>query len=122
MIKKEELRVGNILNYTTSENDILPTRIDWQDLKWISRDPKGFNIIFDPIPLTEEWLLKFGSKKTLVNETLIFDRFKLVYKLAYKYWYVLDLNTLTYLTKVEFVHEWQNFVYIINGKELEINQ
>jgi hypothetical protein len=54
MIKKEDLRIGNILNYTTSENDIYKTTIDWQDLKWISEDQKGFNLVHDPIPLTEE--------------------------------------------------------------------
>lgn len=29
---------------------------------------------------------------------------------------------LPYLTKVEFVHEWQNFVYAMNSTELELRE
>ena len=31
MIDARELRVGNILHYKTSEGEILPTTIDWQE-------------------------------------------------------------------------------------------
>ena len=68
--------------------------------------------------LTEEWLLKFRANKVL--NVFCYDRFRLAYKKEYKYWYVQDINTLTYLTKVEFVHEWQNFVFVMNGQELEL--
>ena len=40
-----DLKCGNILNYDTSEGEILPTVIDWQDLKWLTEDPKGFNLV-----------------------------------------------------------------------------
>jgi len=79
MIKKEELRIGNILNYTTSENEIYKTKLDWQDLKWISEDQKGFNLVHDPIPLTEEWLLKFGASKYGLSYE--YDRFFLNWSL-----------------------------------------
>ena len=59
-MKARELRIGNLVNYQTVEGDILVARIDWQGLKWISKDEKGFNIAHSAIPLTEEWLLKFG--------------------------------------------------------------
>ena len=55
-----DLKCGNILNYDTAEGEILPTVIDWQDLKWLTEDPKGFNLVHSPIPLTEELILKFG--------------------------------------------------------------
>jgi len=71
-----------------------------------------------PIPLTEELLLKFGA--TNLKDKIVFDRFMLTYFESYKYWYVTDLKTNCYLTKVEFVHEWQNFVFVMNGTELTL--
>ena len=62
-MEARELRIGNILNYDTAEGEILPSVIDWQDLKWISEDTKGFNLVHSAIPLTEEWLLRFGFVK-----------------------------------------------------------
>ena len=58
-----DLKCGNTLNYQTSEGEILPTVIYWQDLKWLTEDPKGFNLVHSPIPLTEDWLLKFGFER-----------------------------------------------------------
>jgi hypothetical protein len=68
------------------------------------------------IPLTEEWLLKFNADKH--DGFYSYHRFKLLWKPLYGYWYVIDLQNWTYLTKVEFVHEWQNFVFVMNGEEL----
>ena len=76
------------------------------------------------IPITEDWFAK-------LHETVIVDaknkyceigRFKLIWKDAYKYWYVVDLETGIYMTKIEFVHEWQNFWSVMNGEELKIIQ
>ena len=49
-----DLKCGNILNYDTAEGEILPTVIDWQDLKWLAEDPKGFNLVHSPIRLDED--------------------------------------------------------------------
>lgn len=65
MIKENELRIGSRLLYHVNEDGIEwdICTIDWQDLKWISEDPEGFNNKHKPVPLTEEWLLKFGFVK-----------------------------------------------------------
>lgn len=63
VITINELRTGSLLNYDTSEGDTLPTKIDWQDLKWLDEDPKGFNLVHSQIPISEEWLLKFGFER-----------------------------------------------------------
>jgi len=77
----------------------------------------------EPILLTEEWLDKF-SHCALTEKTkkglIVVDRFKLIWKPEYNYWYVLDFMNDTYITKVEFVHEWQNVYFSLNGKELTI--
>jgi hypothetical protein len=68
MITANELRIGNTLNYYTAEGDILPTTIDWQDLKWISEDEAGFKAVHAPIPLTEEWLIRFGFEWSTIDK------------------------------------------------------
>jgi len=72
-----------------------------------------------PIQLTEEWLVKSNAKIINANfQSYILERFILTWKSAYKYWYVMDSESLTYLTKIEFVHEWQNFYFVMQGVEL----
>ena len=74
----------------------------------------------EPIPLTEKWLFEFGA--SMVNRNIIYSRFKLIWKDDYKYWYVVDKLSLTYITKIEFVHEFQNFIFVMDGKEVVRNE
>ena len=68
--------------------------------------------------MTEEWLLKLGAEE---NEgCFIHDRFKLQFHDTYKFWYVFDVTLMAYITKVEFVHEWQNVYFALNGEELTV--
>lgn len=74
-----------------------------------------------PIPLTEEWLLKLNVDIEKVNNYIfIIDRFRLSWNKTYKFWYVMDKTSLCYITKVEYIHEWQNTYYVLNGTELTI--
>ena len=73
---------------------------------------------YQPIPLTEEWLLKFGAKK--FNNALLIDRFRLIPRLEYSFYQVVCKETNSYFSKVEFVHEWQNLYFAMNGKELTL--
>ena len=52
MIQINELKLETFLNYDTSEGDTLPTKIDWQDLKWLDEDAKGFNLVHTQYQLT----------------------------------------------------------------------
>jgi hypothetical protein len=81
---------------------------------------------YKPIPLTEEWLRKFHAEEEIEksvrfpNEITIYDRFLFIWKEAYKYWYVVTNYHKEYLTKIEFVHEYQNFIYALTNEELTI--
>ena len=113
-----DLKCGNILNYDTAEGEILPAVIDWQDLKWLSEDPKGFNLVHSPIYLSGEWLEKLGFDKTQ-NE-------------AHKVRVGLNgndfiKNQMTYqfndqfIWKVKHVHELQNLHYSLTGEMLSLS-
>jgi hypothetical protein len=94
-----DLRCGNILNYDTAEGEILPTVIDWQDLKWLTEDPKGFNLVHSPIPLTAEYLKKFGFSDGDYK-----DRYK----------------SDEIFIKIEYVHELQNLYFDLTGEWLSL--
>lgn len=122
---KNELRIGNLVSFENADFNIckvcsiyithfnavnISTYIDYGD---------SLRTNYKPIPLTEEWLVKLGAK-TSGNNQIVYDRFLLTWKPEYKYWYVVCVNTLAYMTKIEYVHEWQNFVYVMNNQELTI--
>lgn len=75
-----------------------------------------FNEFINPIPLTEEWFKRFHTEDQIEksvrfpNEITIYDRFLFIWKPEYKYWYVVTAYHKEYLTKIEFVHEYQNFI------------
>lgn len=73
-----------------------------------------------PIKLTERWLIDLSSDVELIKQDIyyIIDRFRLLWVDNYEFWYVSDKESLTYITKVEFVHEWQNVFFVLNGKKL----
>lgn len=76
---------------------------------------------FEGIPITEEWFKKFHPACHIHGNNIVIDRFKLIWKNSYNYWYVVDYGRSVYLTKIEFVHEWQNFYKAMNRKELKID-
>lgn len=127
MIKVNELRLDNFVvvnkgGYCNDNTVQKVTSISKKGINsWSDMGSSGFVKEEDMthIQLTEEWLLKLGATAYFDN-CYCYDRFKLLYKYEYKYWYVQDSDILTYLTKVEFVHEWQNFVFVMNGQELEL--
>jgi len=129
MIKENELRVGNILNYITSENDIVTAIIDWQDLKWINEDPKGFNLVHGAIPITEEWLVKFGFEKDL-DGSFVFGLISIFKDKRLKqnvYIYTESTQSLSdgqwvviNDLKLQQVHQLQNLYFALTGDELTI--
>jgi len=129
-MKEQELRIGNLFYYHIEDSmdkrkkwDEVST-IDAQDIDYLIRNPDDED--YKPIPLTEEWLLKFHTKEEIEkntrfpNEITIYDRFLFIWKENYKYWYVITSYHKEYLTKIEFVHEYQNFIFSLTGEELTL--
>lgn len=129
-MKAQELRIGNLIEYA---NKICFVR-GIVEMKIFLEETDGYKSIHDsridsvnPIPLTEEWLVKFGwsyyNGKTSGNLTkdfggkIDFDfidgemMLKSHYEDQYKYRHVRH---------IEFVHQLQNLYFALTGKELEI--
>jgi hypothetical protein len=122
-MKANELRIGNLLNYQTAEGDILTATIDWQDLKWLSEDEQGFNLVHNPILLTEDWLLKFGFKYSLKLDDFMFKDQNDIFEMQpYKKGF---LNSVLWcdneiLQEIKYAHQLQNLYFSLTGEELSL--
>jgi hypothetical protein len=123
MIQANELRIGNKLNYLIIDRLderkewYEETTIDYEDISLCVDSNDYFNKHYAPIPLTEEWLLKFGAIKYETphdNQYRIGDRLFVI-----REGIIYDYGTNV---KLEFVHRFQNFMYELTNEELTINQ
>jgi hypothetical protein len=119
-MKAQELRVGNLVWVDTGIYNRLPTSITALSRELFRCKDGIFSTVkFEPIPVDEDWLLRFGFKKRN-DKTFTYDRFILYFVSKYEFWYMNDRRTNVYFTKVEFVHELQNIIFAMNGEELEV--
>jgi hypothetical protein len=116
-MEAKELRVGNIVRYAdsvyldggkvTEVGDIIQYETDY----------------YQPIPLTEEWLLKFGIYDL---NTLSFKMGDLFYDLENKELGICGAESCTsemiFYSKCEYVHQLQNLYFALTGTELKYNE
>ncbi len=115
-MKANDLRIGNWYNMSTKGDDNIH-QITGKDIWEFESDP--IDDIYYPIPITEEWLLKFGFKKCS-NDTdfetkylyQINDNFILLNE-PRGYFYIDACNN-----EVKHVHQLQNLYFALVGEEL----
>jgi len=106
------LRIGNLVNW-----EGYTAHIDAVDLHQMS-DSNKYAEEHTPIPLTLEWLNRLHDYVKIYENEVVIDRFRLIQNTKFNFWNVYDSETLVEITKVEFVHEWQNVYFYLNGTEL----
>jgi hypothetical protein len=118
-MKASELRIGNIVRYGAN-NRVLDAELFLQLLKYTTP--------FDPIPLTEEWLLKLGFKQcgyemlSWKHETLLPS-----FNLDGINWADFDEPDYQFLNykvadeilRIDYVHQLQNLYFTLTGEELK---
>lgn len=130
-----ELRVGNWIQ------DLGDDEMQNYQIEQICKDSdgfKGYYIVFrngsfkckidsdgfQPIPLTEEWLLKFGFKLNKLGNLCKYIETKengsrfitFKYSNYYKNWYIY----LEHNPPCQYVHQLQNIIFVLTGEELEV--
>ena len=122
-MKATELRIGNWLidkRYThDSENGRFKVHV--RDLQYLTDIKESNECDFEPIPLTEEILLKCGFKKKRGDKFVLPRSFFNIWKIdnltqndyAFCY-YCLQVN-------LKYLHQLQNLYWCLTGQELEIN-
>jgi hypothetical protein len=128
-MEAKELRIGNWVNSWRISGDWIPKQIEsGKEIDFVFMQEE--NIIYKPIQLTEEWLLKMGFEKD--------DNYYTSYRLDEGYitvkaedndWDDLcldvfiktaDMDKEFYLTAIEHVHSLQNLYFALTGEELTI--
>ena len=121
-MEAKELRIGNYVSYATQETLILDINRTHAELGYYM-DSIGFERKyheFRPIPLTEEWLLKFG---------FVFDSYGEYCKGAYSldneytdkgvYNFVIHKETCLDI-EIKYLHQLQNLYFALTNEELTI--
>lgn len=124
MINPRELRIGNLVQIIGSETDYNEFDGDFYDDQ------------INPIPLTEEWVIKLGFKKQEYH----LDWMEMPYRHSVIKAFGLNTNwahgkmigynvcvkgigwTNVQFNKLEFVHQLQNLYFALTGEELTIQK
>jgi hypothetical protein len=113
-IKAEELRIGNFF-YPDVDGDAY-AKITAKDILELYSDP--IDDYYKALPLTEEWLIKFGFKKNSDNGDLKGNDCYYTHK---NFKRCISLPNFIYDgIKIKYVHQLQNLYFALTGEELEV--
>ncbi|RHV92604.1 hypothetical protein DXA95_12425 [Odoribacter sp. OF09-27XD] len=135
MIKPNDLRIGNyVIHYPYSDNDsdsryIKINNINEHGVNRTSIKDDGYSIIrydrISPIPLTEELLLKCGFDWGGGEFDFILSNVDMpvsVFRIKDGYCFLLGngVEGVFSTDKIEYLHQLQNVIFDLYGKELEV--
>jgi len=119
-MKAAELRIGNYVNAEHKmygEKYIVVESVGFDSINISFRRYLIENI--EPIPLTEEWLLRFGFEE-LKNK--FYTKGRMSYHAKYG-WKILEKWVSGWLgvQEIKYVHQLQNLYFALSGEELTLN-
>jgi hypothetical protein len=127
-MKASELRLGNYLIVPGIDRIVQVRLVCLSHFSCVDKDGivlgESVRINYQPIPLTEELLLKFGFEDDRDNLMILrkgvfefyFDKVDKDGISLYEKW---DGN---FLCNVEYVHEFQNLYFALTGEELVVKE
>jgi len=122
-MEAQELRIGNWCNIVKSpfENEIGEFQIEAITIHYFEC---GDDLILEPIPLTEEWLLKFGFVKEKGYYVMGVHQSRFSGLMKFKFDPLLQLvfsvGSYKDITRVKYVHDLMNLYFALTGEELTI--
>jgi len=122
-MKATELRIGNYIIYNGclkfNENDV--NIINGGNIHKMEQSI-DYREEYEPIPLTEEWLLRFGFKKDTAEHCYMHKGFPSgIYFVIDAEWAICgDFNECTYIRLPKYVHQLQNLYFALTENELTI--
>jgi hypothetical protein len=127
MLKANELRIGNLVKYDNCVKVIDVINDSKNIVEFEDGDTVYAVFHCQPIPLTEEWLLKFGfvEHESVAGFELSFGRQSFIvanaqdddFLLLYRSDVGCNYHDLCF---VETIHSLQNIIYSLTGEELEV--
>jgi hypothetical protein len=116
-MKANELRIGNKIIFSEDGTIFTVGSIEEkgfmvqneEETAWIESEE------FEPIPLTEEWLLKFG----FAWKNFAFRDGKFTVRFQKEFYVYLSVEGIRPITiKLDYVHQLQNLYFTLTGEEL----
>jgi len=106
-IENKDFRIGNLVYDSLREYNKVISKSNFMNLDYSIE----LNII-EPIPLNEEWLLRFGAEvsKSYANQYRIKDRLFVIREGK-----IVDYGSSVVL---EYIHQLQNFFFALTNTEL----
>ncbi len=126
-MKANELRIGNLVYVSDNQTNLIfqeITPINIHNLMHLTGwDKSPVDIEFEPIPLTKEFLLKFGFiYRGIYYHFPYNDIFKLEqHKLNNAYWLRHSSESLD-CVRINYVHQLQNLYFALTGNELKYEE
>lgn len=127
MIKQNELRLGNWAKWP---NEKEPNEVQWEMGHWLGVSEGNYQMP-EPIPLTEDWLLRAGFEKSETYDfgcslkVPLYKKFDFSIMLSEKkYYYTIKVwdggcgQENEPIKEIEFLHQLQNLFYCLSGEEL----
>lgn len=127
----QELRIGNYIDYSTKGSICEIVGIDrFSIIESFNIKEKGYNpprhiVVFYPIELTDEWLLKFGfelytEKKGISAPVDIAKKHPLWLRLLANEWTIFIKEGSGAFKSIKYVHQLQNIYFALTGSELSV--
>jgi hypothetical protein len=121
-----DLRIGNVVNYHSSEDGLLPNTIDAQDLATFEANPIYFNQFYSPIPITVEMLVEelgFGKRIDGNCIDLYIGINPITHDWLFHIKYIIDDNIFFYQNgyhEIRYLHELQNLYHSLTREMLTL--
>ena len=123
-MKASELRIGNWVEMYKEESK--PFKISAGNISVEYKANKQGYTRYKPIPLTEEWLIRFGFEDVQINKTQV----KCLTEYQFSFFFIdghiqfVDSeNALDFTeTLCQYVHQLQNLFFALTGEELKIKE
>lgn len=127
MIKSNELRIGNYLyipglDRIVKVRSVFKTHFTCEDKDGVCFE-ESFRMNYQPIQLTEQWLLGFGFEFMTSRQGQTYyhiDGWTVLY--TYGSWYYSTSASITIGLKLQFVHQLQNRYLSLVGEELTLKK
>jgi hypothetical protein len=122
-MKANELRIGNYVNVPGIYKDISEVLEICEDRVNLSGLKLKFHAFY-PIPLTEEWLVRFGffinnyESDNFGTTVYQFKNFAIYCNASVNKWLVCYIDGV----ELESVHQLQNLYFALTGEELKLNE
>jgi hypothetical protein len=120
-MKANELRIGSLVYITDTSTQLFykqETQINIHNLMYLCGETKEpFEFEIEPIPLTEDWLLKLGFKQVPKIKSEYYKH-GISFDVKDNTCFIETDSTPEYFNHIKHVHQLQNLYFALTNEEL----